>query len=104
MIGSQVTPDVMRQLTDLPWTMLGLLIFIIVAHAGNYMIFRQVGGYSRATAFYAGTPGGLMESITMGETAGADIRILTAQQFLRIILVISLLPIGLSLWVGFPVG
>ena len=40
----------------------------------------------------------------MGEGAGADIRILTAQQFLRIIVVITLLPLGLSLWMGAPVG
>ena len=104
MIGSQVTPEVLRQMADLPWTMAGLLLFIIVSHAGNYLIFQRVGGYTRATAFYSATPGGLMESIAMGETAGADLRILTAQQFLRIILVISILPFGLSLWAGFPVG
>ena len=104
MIGAQVTPDVLRQMADLPWTMAGLLLFIAMAHGGNYLIFHRLGGYSRPTAFYAGTPGGLMESIMMGEKAGADIRILMAQQFLRIILVISLLPLGLSLWAGFPVG
>ncbi|MBS0122777.1 AbrB family transcriptional regulator [Thetidibacter halocola] len=104
MIGSQVTPDVLRQAASLPLTLLALLVFIGVAHWGNYLIFRRLGGYDRATAFYSGTPGGLMESIMLGEGAGADVRILTAQQFLRIILVITTIPLALSLWTGTAVG
>ncbi len=104
MIGTQVTPELLGKAASLPVTMIGLALFVAVCHLGNYALFRRVGGYDRATAFYSGTPGGLMESIMMGEGAGADTRILTAQQFLRIIFVISLLPLGLSLWVGAPVG
>ncbi len=104
MIGTQVTPELAALLPQLPWTMAGLAFFVVAAHLGNMLIFRRLGGYDRATAFYAGTPGGLMESIVMGEGAGADLRILTAQQFLRIIVVITFLPLGLSLWLGEPVG
>lgn len=104
MIGTQVTADLFTLAGQLPWTMGTLAVFVVLAHLGNALIFRLLGGYDRATAFYSGTPGGLMESIVMGEGAGADIRILTAQQFLRIIVVITLLPLGLSLWVGAPVG
>jgi membrane AbrB-like protein len=104
MIGTQVTPDLAALATKLPWTLGALVIFVVCAHLGNMAIFRFVGGYDRPTAFYAGTPGGLMESILMGEGAGADVRILTAQQFLRIIVVITLLPLGLSIWLGEPVG
>ena len=104
MIGTQVTAELVALAGKLPWTMAGLVVFVVLAHFGNMAIFRYLGGYDRATAFYSGTPGGLMESIVMGEGAGADIRILTAQQFLRIIVVITLLPLGLSLWMGAPVG
>lgn len=104
MIGSQVTPDLLAQAPGLALTLGALALFIACAHTANYLIFRHLGGYDRATAFYSGTPGGLMESIMMGEAAGADIRILTAQQFLRIICVITILPLGLSLWLGVPVG
>ncbi|PTX50195.1 AbrB family transcriptional regulator [Allosediminivita pacifica] len=104
MIGTQVTPELAGLAGELPVTMVGLAFFVVMAHGGNALIFRRIGGYSRATAFYAATPGGLMESIMLGEGAGADTRILTAQQFLRIILVITFLPLGLSLWVGEPVG
>ncbi|MFU8880962.1 MAG: AbrB family transcriptional regulator [Rhodobacterales bacterium] len=104
MIGAQVTPDLAAMVPSLLISFCALTLFVALAHAGNYAIFRQIGGYDKPTAFYSGTPGGLMESIAMGEEAGADIAILTMQQFLRIILVIALLPIGLSIWLGAPVG
>jgi uncharacterized protein len=104
MIGAQVSPGLLAMIPALAVSFAALTVFVGLAHAGNYAIFRQLGGYDRPTAFYSGTPGGLMESIAMGEEAGANVAILTMQQFLRIVLVISLLPIGLSLWLGEPVG
>ncbi|GAA4227976.1 hypothetical protein GGQ68_003989 [Sagittula marina] len=104
MIGTQVTPDLAALAPDLPLTLGALFVFVPLAHFTNMTIFRRLGGFDRATAFYAATPGGLMESIFMGESAGADIRTLTIQQFLRIILVVTILPLGLSLWTGQAVG
>jgi membrane AbrB-like protein len=104
MIGTQVTSELAALATKLPLTLGALLVFVVCAHFGNMAIFRYIGGYDKPTSFYAGAPGGLMESIVMGEGAGADIRILTAQQFMRIIVVITCLPLGLSLWLGTPVG
>jgi membrane AbrB-like protein len=103
-IGTRVTPDVIQSLTDYLPSFALLTVFCCVAHWMNYQIFRRIGGYDRPTAFYSGTPGGLLESIAMGEEAGANIPILTIQQFLRIIAVITLMPIGMSLWYGAPVG
>ena len=104
MIGAQVTPGMVAMIPSLAVSFAALTLFVGLAHAGNYAVFRRLGGYDRATAFYSGTPGGLMESIAMGEEAGANLAILTMQQFLRIVLVITILPIGLSLWLGAPVG
>lgn len=104
MIGAQATPELLRQMAHLPVTLAALVVFVGIAHAGNFVIFRRIGKFDAPTAFYSGTPGGLMESILLGEAAGADPRILTLQQFLRIILVVTLVPFGLSLWLGHPVG
>lgn len=104
MIGTQVTPELWAMAGDLGLSFLCLILFVVLAHAGNFQIFRRVGRMDRATAFYSGTPGGLIESIVTGEAAGADVRVLTVQQFLRIIVVITTLPLALSLWVGEPVG
>lgn len=104
MIGTQVRPELISEAGDLVLTLSALAVFVVLSHGGNFLIFRRLGGYSRATAYYAGTPGGLMESLVMGERAGADLPLLTAQQFLRIIIVITVIPTGMSLWFGHPVG
>jgi membrane AbrB-like protein len=104
MIGAQVTPELVAILPAMAVSFAALAVFVGVAHAGNFAIFHHLGGYDRATAFYSATPGGLMESIAMGEEAGANTAVLSMQHFLRIILVITLVPVGLSLWYGAPVG
>ena len=104
MIGSQVTPDLMDQFTKYFPSIFGLLIFSWCAHLLNYKIFIKFGKYDRATAFFSSAPGGLMESIAMSEQYGGKIKIVTLQQFLRIIFVIILVPIIISIWFGAPVG
>lgn len=104
MIGAQVTPGLLALLPAMLASFAAIVLFVGLAHWGNYLIFRRAGGYDRATAYFAGSPGGLLESIAMGEAAGADVALLTAQQFLRIAMVITCVPIGLSLWLGAPVG
>ncbi|MCV2892015.1 AbrB family transcriptional regulator [Lentibacter sp. XHP0401] len=103
-IGAQVTPELVSSLHDLLPSMAAIIVFVLFAQALNYWVFRTLGGYDAPTAFYSGAPGGLIESITLGEASGADQPTLIAQQFLRIILVITLVPLGLSLWLGYPVG
>ncbi|MFD1342466.1 AbrB family transcriptional regulator [Litorisediminicola beolgyonensis] len=103
MIGTQVSPALLTHLETLPWLLGALLVFVPAAHLGNAWIFRR-GGYDRTTALYAGTPGGLMESIALGEAAGGDISRITLQHFLRVILVVVAIPAALSIWTGHPVG
>ncbi|WP_417728879.1 AbrB family transcriptional regulator [Roseovarius sp.] len=104
MIGSQVTPALFTEAHHYLLTFAAVTVFVGLAHATGYAIFRQIGGYDSTTAFYASTPGGLYESIEMGEAAGADMTRLMMQQFLRIIVVVTAVPLGLSLWLGAPVG
>jgi len=104
MIGLQVTADLILQITDYLPSLLGLIIFSWCAHFLNYKILKKFGKYDRATAFFSSAPGGLMESIAMSEEYGGEIKIVTLQQFLRIILVIILVPIIISIWFGAPVG
>ena len=104
MIGAQVTPELFRDSHRLALSFAALTLFVGLAMAWNYAVFRRVGGYDRATAFYSSTPGGLYESIAFGEEAGADPARLVLQQFLRVIMVVAILPIALSLWLGEAVG
>ena len=103
-IGAQVSPALVAALPDLALSVAALVPFVILAQAGNYLIFRHIGKYEPVLAHYAGAPGGLVEAITLGQEAGAEMRRLTAQQFLRLIIVLVAVPAGLSLWLGAPVG
>lgn len=104
MIGTQVTPQLFSHTQALALTVMALVGFVLLSTGWNYIVFRRLGRYDRATAFYSSSPGGLYESIALGEAAGADSARLILQQFLRVIMVVTLLPIGLSLWHGAPVG
>ena len=104
MIGGQVTPALFSQAQGLAYSFAALTVFVLLCLACNYTIFRRIGGYDPATAFYSSTPGGLFESLAFGEEAGADPARLVLQQFLRVILVVTVVPIGLSLWRGEVVG
>ena len=74
MIGTQVEPELLREAGDLILTLSALAVFVVLAHFGNYMIFRRLGGYKKATAYFAGMPGGLMESLVMGSAPGPSCR------------------------------
>ncbi|MEL6410008.1 MAG: AbrB family transcriptional regulator [Pseudomonadota bacterium] len=103
-IGAQVTPELFSHADRLALSAVALIVFVVAAQAIGYFVFRHIGHYDAPTAFYAAAPGGLFEAIAMGEEARGDPAKLTMQQFLRIIVVVTLLPIGLSLWIGTPVG
>jgi uncharacterized protein len=104
MIGARLTPDTLSLLPLLTFSVPAVAVFVLGAHGLNYVIFRRLGGYDRATSYYSGSPGGLFEAILFGEDSGADVRILTMMQFLRIIVVVTLVPVGMSIWEGHPVG
>ncbi len=104
MIGAQVTPALFHNAPRFALSFAALVLFVGLCHSWNYAIFRRLGGYDRPTAFFAASPGGLFESLSMGEEAGGDPARLTLQQFLRIIMVVTILPIGLSIWLGRPLG
>lgn len=103
-IGAQVTPELISNASGLAVSFAALALFVVICQTYNYWIFRKLGGYDAPTAFYAGSPGGLFESLAMGEEAGGDVARLTLQQFLRIVIVVTVLPIGLSIYLGAPVG
>jgi hypothetical protein len=103
-IGAQVNWSVLSELRHAWASFLALTVFVPLVLFTNYQVFRRLGGYDPATAYFCSTPGGLIEAMLMGEQEGAVEHIVTLQQFLRIIFVVTLLPVGLSFWYGHPVG
>jgi uncharacterized protein len=91
-IGGAFTPEVAGQATAWWPSLLALCVFVPVAHAVGFVIFRK-GGLDVQTAFYGAVPGGLIESVQMGDEAGADVALLTVLQFLRLIGTIVAVPL-----------
>ncbi len=104
LIGSGFRPDSFDGLDGILLPLACVALFVAAALGMNYLIFRRLGGYDPTTAFYCSMPGGLIESVVMGEKAGADARSVSLQQFSRISLVITALPFIISLRVGETVG
>ncbi len=100
MIGGTLDHEILNSFTNLWVSLSAIALFVVFAHMVNYLLFLHLGKYDRVTAFYAGAPGGLVESMTLGEEAGADIRVLSVQHFIRIILVIIIVPTLFFFWKG----
>jgi uncharacterized protein len=103
-IGGAFHPGLLAEAQAWWPSLLGLVLYVPVAHWVSYQIYRKAGGLDPATALFAAVPGGLLESISMGEQAGADMQMLTMLHFLRLIGCILLVPLGFWLLTGQSVG
>lgn len=103
-IGGSMTPALADEIPRWWPTLLALFIYVPIAQAIGYGIFRKVGRLSEPTAYFSAMPGGFIEAITMGEQHGADARMLNLLQFLRLILCILVVPILFTLVEGVAVG
>ena len=104
MIGSRFSADHLTLIPQFWISALALIPFILLAHGGNFAILRYLGGYRKLDAYYAALPGGIIDSAALAEKAGADVRIVTAQHFLRIIMVVSAVPLLFLVIQGNAVG
>jgi uncharacterized protein len=102
-IGGAFTPEVAHAALGWGPSLAALMVFVPLAHATGYMIYRR-GGFAKFEAFYGAVPGGLIESVQMGEEAGADVRLLIVVQTLRLILTIISVPLIFLTLTGQAVG
>lgn len=104
MIGASFSPDLLVVLPTLWAAVLAMVLFVVLANGINYVLFRRLGGFDRTTAIFAGMPGGLIEAVSLGERAGADISTLSIQHFARIVLVVVVVPLIFFVVEGHAVG
>ena len=102
-IGAAFTPDILGDFGRWWPSLLALCIFIPVAHLSCFWALSR-GGLDAPTAFWGSVPGGLIESVMLGEEAGANVAVLTILQFLRLILCIIVIPLGFTIATGEAVG
>lgn len=97
-LGTSFSPEILGN--ALKWfpTILGLALYLYLGGAAAVTYLQRVAGYDRRTAFYAGMPGGLSDMIIFGEQAGADVRRIALIHSVRIIVVVSTLPVIITLF------
>ncbi|WP_371038927.1 AbrB family transcriptional regulator [Rhodosalinus sp. FB01] len=104
MIGAKVTPDILDQMAQWWPSLLSVIPFVIIVQLMNYNVLRRLGGYDQATAFFAANPGGVAESLLVGEANGGNPALMTIQHFARVTLCVILVPVILSIALGTSVG
>ena len=102
-IGAAFTPAILSDFWRWWPSLLALIVFIPAVHMMCFRALRR-GGLDGPTAYWGSVPGGLIESVMLGEEAGADVAILTMLQFLRLILCIMVIPLGFTIATGHAVG
>ncbi|MCY4543229.1 MAG: AbrB family transcriptional regulator [Rhodobacteraceae bacterium] len=104
MIGATFDQELIHTIPSLWKSLLAMLVFIVLIQWLGSWFYRTVGGYDAATAKYAAMPGGLVESVALGIEAGGDGGILGVQHFIRVCLIVIVVPLGISIWSGSLVG
>jgi membrane AbrB-like protein len=102
-IGGAFTPAIFQDAVGWWPSVVALMLFVPLAHFIGYRIYRA-GGLTPITAYFGAVPGGLIESVAMGEEAGADVALLVLIQFLRLILTIVFVPVIFLVITGHSVG
>jgi membrane AbrB-like protein len=96
-LGLYFTPDVMRAVAALaPALAAGVAWALFIGWAFYRLLWATLGGEpgARPTAFFAATIGGASEMAVLGERHGARLDHVAAAHSMRILLVVSVIPLG----------
>lgn len=91
-MGSAVTPAMLRALGTYPVSILLFACSLAVTIAVTGTFLRKVGGWDRATAFFAAAPGALSSVLAVAADTRADLLKITMAQSFRLFVLVALLP------------
>lgn len=106
MLGSAFKPSLLDQIGDWAVSILGLLVYCVVAGGLVAWYFRKAAGYDAVTSYFASSPGGLNEMVIVGREMGGDDRVIALTHSARILLVVMTLPFLFRLFTDYqpPAG
>lgn len=96
-LGLYFTPEVSRQLLEYGGYIVLAAFLAILAGVAGSLVLRRVSGIDPATAFFGSLPGGAAEMAVMAESAGARFDQVTLCHSLRLLLVVSIVPIAVTM-------
>jgi membrane AbrB-like protein len=95
-IGATVTPQILDQAARWWPSLIGVALFVVLVQLVNFAILRRLGGFDRPTAFFAASPGGLVDSVLIGEARGGDVATMATMHLTRIALAVAAVPLILT--------
>lgn len=103
-VGSAFSPAILDRAGELAVSLALIIPFSIAITAFGTWFYHRVAGFDLATSFFGAVPGGLNDMVSMAEDAGANQRIVTLIQAVRMALIVFLVPVWVELSSGTPVS
>lgn len=101
LLGSSFTTEVLHDADRWLISLAGILVYVLVVGGAVYLLLRRLAGYDPATAYFAGTPGGLAEMTLIGTAMGGDERTIALTHALRIVIIVFVVAFGFQLLAGY---
>ncbi len=95
-VGASLTPALFHRLDEMALSVALVPVFTAIIVLTGYPYFRRVG-FDHPTAYYCSVPGGLQDMAIFGEEAGGNIRALALVHATRVLVIVSLMPVLLTL-------
>ncbi|MEM9063620.1 MAG: AbrB family transcriptional regulator [Pseudomonadota bacterium] len=95
-VGASLTPALFSRLDEMALSVALIPVFTVLIVLAGYPYFRRFG-FDHPTAYYCAVPGGLQDMAIFGEEAGGNIRALALVHATRVLVIVSLMPILLTL-------
>ncbi|MEM9971766.1 MAG: AbrB family transcriptional regulator, partial [Pseudomonadota bacterium] len=89
LLGSGFHPSLLEAPSTWLVPLAFLPVFIALAFAAAYAVFRYMAGFDRVTAYFAAAPGGLNDMMILGGEAGGSERRIALAHATRILVVVS---------------
>lgn len=100
MVGSTLTPDLPSRIPGWTLSLIGMAIFLAVVIPIAIAYNRRIIRLDPITATFSAIPGGLSEMIVMGAQMGADERSVALTQIVRVITILSVVPLIIQFGLG----
>ncbi len=91
-LGLRITPDIWQTMTEHIGQMLLATFFTLLIGMLNAWIMHRVHRTDLTTSIFSNIPGGLSEMVTLGQSQGGNIQIISMFHSIRIIVIVMLTP------------
>jgi uncharacterized protein len=91
-MGSSVTPEMLLGFQRYPASLILFAVSIAVTLGLTQFFLRRVGGWDKATAFFASAPGALTSVLAVAADTRADLLKVTMAQSVRLFMLVAFLP------------